>query len=119
MFGEFVRELRIKERIGLREFCKQTALDPSNWSKTERELLPPPQDEGILKAVATALRLKKGSDDWNRLFELAALERGKLPINTMDDKKLLKSLPMFFRTLRGQKPGKDELLKLVEIIRRS
>ena len=119
MFGKFVRELRMKGRVGLREFCKRTGMDPSNWSKVEREVLAPPQDEKTLKRVAIVLGLKKGSEEWTQLFDLAALERGKLPKDIMDDKELLKNLPLFFRTLRGQKPGKEELEKIVEIIRKS
>ena len=31
MFGTFIKELRAKQRLGLREFCLKTGYDPSKW----------------------------------------------------------------------------------------
>ena len=47
MFGTFIKELRMKQRLGLREFCLKYEHDPSNWSKIEREVLSPPSDEAM------------------------------------------------------------------------
>jgi len=49
MFGTFIRVLRARQRLGLREFCLRHDHDPSNWSKLEREALPPPRDERTLR----------------------------------------------------------------------
>lgn len=51
MYGEFIKELRAKKEISLREFCKQVEMDASNWSKIERGVLAPPQDEEKLKKL--------------------------------------------------------------------
>lgn len=118
MFGNFIKETRIKRRLGLREFCLETGQDPSNWSKTERGLLPPPQDKETLTKIAKVLKIKKNSEEWSQLFDSAALDRGKLPTDIIEDKELLRALPVFFRTLRGQKPCKEELENLVELIRK-
>lgn len=56
MYGEFIKELRVKKEISLREFCKQIEMDASNWSKTERGLLAPPQDEEKLKKDCPCFR---------------------------------------------------------------
>jgi len=117
MFGEYVRGIRLQKRIGLREFCLKSGRDASNWSKLERGVLPPPQDQDSLEAIAGDLGLKRGSPEWYKLFDLAAAERGRLPADIMEDEKLLESLPAFFRTLRGQKPTGEELAKVVELIR--
>src|SRR6266849_2199679 len=69
MFGTFIKELRTKQRLGLREFCLKYEHDPSNWSKIEREVLSPPSDETILRKWAKQLGVKEGSDDWLKFFE--------------------------------------------------
>ena len=55
MFGTFIKELRAKQRLGLREFCLEHGHDPSNWSKIEREVLQPPRDEETLRTWAKQL----------------------------------------------------------------
>ena len=63
MFGKFIKELRARQRLGLREFCLKTGYDPSNWSKIEREVSPPPKDDETLRTWAKQLGLKPDSDD--------------------------------------------------------
>src|SRR2546428_14045686 len=72
MFGEFIKEIRARQRLGLREFCLEHGHDPSNWSKIEREVLPPPKDEEILRTWSRQLGLKQGSEDWLKFFDYAA-----------------------------------------------
>lgn len=119
MFGEFIKEQRIKKRIGLREFCKKYGHDPSNWSKLERGIQLPPNDEEKLKEWASQLEIEPNSSDWYTFFDLAFAERGKIPSDIMKDEDLVKELPQFFRTLRGQKPAEEEMKNLAELIRRS
>jgi hypothetical protein len=55
-----------------------------------------------------------------RLFELeriAAVGAGRIPNHLLEDKELAAHLPVFFRTLSGQKPSREELEKLLEIIK--
>ena len=118
-FGMFVKETRTKHRLGLREFCLKYKHDPSNWSKIERGRILPPQDEKTLTAWAVQLGIKKGTADWFKFFDLAAAERGRIPEDILANKELVKVLPVFFRTLRGQKPIRKELKALAEIIRKS
>lgn len=117
MFGDFIRETRIKNGIGLREFCLTHRHDPSNWSKLERGILPPPADKAVLERWAQQLRIEKGSNDWQTLFDLASVTRGELPDYIKSDAALLQELPVFFRTLSGQKPNKLELKRLANLMR--
>jgi transcriptional regulator with XRE-family HTH domain len=116
-FGEYVKELRLKKNLTLRDFCKKFNHDPSNWSKMERGKFPPPNDEKTLRDWAKQLGLKKDEADWYKYFDLAALEKGKIPQDILNDEELIQALPVFFRTLRGQKPSKEELKDLAEILR--
>ncbi len=118
-FASFFQALRKEHRITLRAFCEAAGADPGNISRLERRTIPPPQDREILSRYAKALNLKEGSDEWYLFFDLAAADRGIIPQDIMDDAELVKELPAFFRTLRGQKPTETEMRKVVEKIRKS
>ena len=116
-FGEFVHAARMKRSLTLREFCRTTGIDPGNWSKVERGFLAPPKTRPVLEEVARALSFKEKSDDWQTLFELATISF--IPAELLDDSTVVDKLPVFFRTLRGEKPNKSELEKLIAKIRES
>lgn len=118
-FASFFQELRKGQRITLRAFCDKADADPGNISRMERRAIPPPQDHAILTRYAKALNLKEGSDEWYQFFDLAAADRGIIPRDIMDDSELVKQLPAFFRTLRGQKPTEAEMRKAIRKIRQS
>src|SRR4030043_380464 len=77
MFGEFIKERRIAKGISLREFCKRIEIDASNWSKVERSLLAPPQDEEKLRKIAQLLDVKIGSPLWKEMKDKADETRNK------------------------------------------
>lgn len=118
MFGEFVKETRLKKDIGLREFCRILSLDASNWSKIERGMLAPPQDEKKLKQIAKVLGIDIKSDEFTELKYMASVGAGIIPRDFLSDKEVLNSLPMFFRTVKSEKPTAEELKRLIEKIRK-
>ena len=118
-FGAFLERLRQLNHLTLREFCRRAECDPANISRMERGLLPPPKGREILERYAKALGLVEGSDDWYTFFDLAAVDQGVMPLDIMQDEALVKALPVFFRTLRGQKPTPDEMRKIADKIRKS
>lgn len=117
-FGGFLESLRQKKRLTLREFCRQTDVDPGNISRVERGLMPPPKDREILNRYAKTLGLSEGSVEWQTFFDLAAVAQGMVPKDLLSDKELVKTLPLFFRTLRGQKPTPEEMRRIAEKIRK-
>lgn len=118
-FAAFFQALRKEKRITLRAFCIQAGADPGNISRMERRALPPPQDREILARYAKALGLAEGSDNWYLFFDLAAADSGLIPQDIMNDEQLVKELPAFFRTLRGQKPTETELRTVIEKLRKA
>jgi len=118
MFGEFIKERRLGKGLTLRRFCSLINEDPSNWSKVERGLLKAPQDEEKLKTIALTLDINVGSSDWLELKDRVKISAGLIPKDILSDAEVTKSLPMFFRTLRSEKPAREDLEKLVEAIRR-
>ena len=118
MFGEFIKERRIDKGLTLREFCKLIEIDASNWSKIERGLLAPPKNDEKLEKIAEVLGISVGSDLWIELKDKAEIDSGNIPADIRSDKELIGHLPMFFRTIRSEKPSAEDLDKLIEMIRK-
>ena len=116
-FGELVKELRITQKQTLRQFCLEHGHDPSNWSKIERGINPPPYDDKTVERWARQLGLKPDTDQWQEFMDQAAIARGELPKAVLNDEELLAKLPAFFRSVRGAElTGKqlDEFIKIVK-----
>jgi transcriptional regulator with XRE-family HTH domain len=116
-FGAFIKDARIDAGLTLRGFCKIMNADPGNWSKIERGLLPPPKSKKVLREIAVTLKLVEGSEEWNALFDLATISF--IPRELLGDPLVVDNLPVFFRTLRGEKPARKELEALIEKIKKS
>ena len=114
-FGGFVKDLRIKKTLTLREFCRILHLDPSNWSKIERGLFPPPKSKKVLNELAKVLNLDEGSEDYATLIDLAAI--AFIPTELLSDQQVIEKLPIFFRTVRGEKPNREELEELIDLLK--
>jgi hypothetical protein len=93
-------------------------MDASNWSKVDRGVLSPPQDEEKLRNIGQALGIRFGSKEWKEMKDLANIDAGIIPADILSDRQVLGSLPMFFRTIRSEKPTPEELDKLINIIRK-
>ena len=118
-FGEMVNSLRIARGKTLRQFCLENGgIDPSNWSKIERGVMSPPQDEKKLKQIAKVLGVSLKSAEWEELKDKASIGAGIIPPDILSDEKTLNCLPMFFRTIRSEKPTPEELDKLINKIKR-
>lgn len=114
-FNEFIKQKRVEKEITLREFCRAAELDPSNWSKVERGLADPPKSKEMLERIAEALRLDK--EDKNTLLDLAMIE--SIPADLRPEENILEKLPLFFRTVRGEKPTEQELRELIKALTKS
>jgi transcriptional regulator with XRE-family HTH domain len=118
MFGEFVKEKRLEKDIGLREFCRKLSIDASNWSKIERGVKAPPQNERKLKQIAKILGISIDSEKFAEFKDLASVDAGIIPKDILSDRETLNALPMFFRTVRSEKPTEEELNKLIKNIKK-
>ena len=76
-FGALLKDIRIAKGLTLRQCCEQLGVDPSNWSKLERGITPPPKDPAILEGWATALELT--GEARQEFLDTAALSRRELP----------------------------------------
>lgn len=116
-FGKMLKEFRIKKELSLRDIYKETGYDPSNWSKIERGLISPPSDEKILIKWAKALKLSR--EKIREFIDQAKIAQGIIPQDILSQPNAAKSLPAFFRTLRNEKPTKEEIDQLIDLIRKS
>jgi transcriptional regulator with XRE-family HTH domain len=113
-FANFIREKRISKGLTLREFCRLCGFDSSNWSKVERSLASPPQSKSVLDSIASALKIEAGSQEYKEMIDLAALSTIS---EELIESEILEQLPVFFRTVRGEKPTEEELKTLINKIR--
>ena len=114
-FGKYITELRISRGITLREFCRRNGLDPSNWSKIERSVAPPPRSKKTIESILDSMDIEKGTEDYNDALDLGLLE--SIPEDFIEEKNILKELPVLFRTVRGKKPSSEDLKRLIEFLK--
>lgn len=117
-FGQFLYRKREERRIGLREICRKVGFDPSNWSKVERGKLAPPSDVETLSEWAIALGIKKKSEEFQTFIDNAQIAQGIIP-QDLPKEEMLRLLPAFFRTIRNERPTKEELDNLIKLIKES
>ncbi|MBS1489668.1 MAG: helix-turn-helix domain-containing protein [Bacteroidetes bacterium] len=113
-FEDFIKEKRQAAELTLRKFCALASVDPSNWSKIERGLGEAPRSNEMLDRIADILKLSPSDKDTLRDLAIVAA----FPKEFRDDK-VIEKLPIFFRTVRGEKPTEAELEKLFEVIKNS
>lgn len=118
IFGDYIKEVRARNEITLRSFCRMIDEDPSNWSKIERGKLNPPQDIEKLKIIAKALKIKITSEDFQQLKDKAQISMGKIPDDIMENREILNALPVFMRTIGSVKPKKEEIEKLIQKLKK-
>lgn len=116
-FGKILKELRIKKELSLREVCKLTSYDPSNWSKIERGMISPPSEEKTLRRWARILGLSQKSKEFQEFIDRAIIAQGIIPQDILSRKDAVKYMPAFFRTLRNKKSTKEEIDRVIELIR--
>ena len=114
-FANLAKDLRIARELTLRQFCAEAGIDPSNWSKVERGVNPPPGDEPTLKSIAGVLGLN--GEARQQFFDQAALARSELPADIASDERVLAALPAFFRAVRGGELDEAKLREFVADVR--
>jgi len=116
-FGGYFRELRLSRDLTLRAYCAESGEDPGYISRLERGLIEPPKDAEVLDRLARSLRLPAESPARKEFDRLAAIGAGRIPKDIMEDKELVKHLPVLFRTISGEKFPDEKLDDLIAYIR--
>ena len=73
----------------------------------------------MLDRIASALEFKQGTPDYERLMDLAATAKGRVPQDLLSDEEVAAKLPILFRTLRSKPLSGEQLEKLIDAIRKA
>jgi len=115
-FGRYLKTFRFKAELSIRDVCRQVNYDPSNWSKIERGKLPPPASKDTLLDWAKVLKVPQAKEQ--EFIDKAMIAQGYIPDDIISKKEFVNLLPAFFRTLRGNKPTKQEIDNFIKIIKK-
>ena len=115
-FGGLVTARRAELRLTLRDCAIRAGIDPGNLSKIERGRLAPPQDAGLLARLVEALELK-GSEEGQRLIDVAAVQNGRIPTDIVQNAALVGALPILLRTVNNRQLDETQVARLLEMIR--
>lgn len=118
-FSEFFKEKRTALGLTLRQFCQKYGFDPGNISKLERGVFAAPQNEEKLGEYAKALKLTRGSEDWVKFFDLAAISNRDLGMMKLKNEHLIEKLPVLFRTLDNKELTEEKLNDIIELIKKA
>jgi transcriptional regulator with XRE-family HTH domain len=112
-FGEFLKDKRLALDLSLREFARKIDMQPSNYCNIESDVLSPPGGE-TLERIGKALGLKKGTQDYQRLHDLAAEARDEIPADVARIVKKNDLIPAMLRTVEYEKVTKAQLRGIIE-----
>lgn len=119
-FSKYLFELRAARRIGLRELAELAKIDPSNYSKYERGVLPAPGVD-VLKRIAHGLKIGLKSAEYRQLRDFAHASRGEIPPDILSvDHRIMAALPAFYQHLRSHGLNDDDAVvdNLVKVLRK-
>jgi transcriptional regulator with XRE-family HTH domain len=116
-FGDYFRQLRIRNRMTLRGYCERFGQEPSNISKLENNKLNPSKDEEKLKSYAISLELKENTQEWVTFFDLAYQANQELPKEVKEKvPQIITLLPAFLRTGSNKQINKEKVKELIEFL---
>lgn len=111
LFHELLKEKRLAKRLTLREFCRRADEDPANFSRIERGLRTPPNDD-VISRYAKVLELT--GDELQHFMDVGAISRRELPKDIPLDA-LVNKLPAMLRGIDGGKPTEEQVQNAIEM----
>lgn len=112
-FGAFLRERRVAGGMSLRQFAKLCGLQPSNYCNVENSAAaPPPADK--VEAIANALGIVEGSEDYTMLLDLAAQGRNEVPADVARIVREREAIPALLRTVENEKVTEEQLMGIID-----
>ena len=116
-FGAYLKKLRLKRNLGLREFARRIGMDVGNLSRIERTKTPPPRAMEILQRMTRVLGIKKGTEECNRLLDLSRADQtDRLAPDVAKYAAKHRFLRLLMRTVVNKKLQDRDLLKLARKI---
>lgn len=118
-FGGMLKKLRVEEAdIGLRAFANMIDMKPSNLSNIERGRIPPPANKKIVDRICDVLGLASYDPRREKLFDLAAEAKNRIPADVADAIKEQPGIPVLVRTVANKQLSEEKLKELAEYIKK-
>src|SRR4030042_270417 len=118
-FGGMLKKLRIEEaRIGLRAFSDLINMKPSNLSNIERDRISPPASRKTISQNCDALGLPIEDPRREKLFDLAAKAKNRIPADVAGAVKEYPGIPLLVRTVANKQLSERKLKELGEYIKK-
>jgi transcriptional regulator with XRE-family HTH domain len=117
IFGGFVKSTRLKQNIIAREAALNAGMLPSNFSKIEHGVLPPPRDAAKQKRLAAAIGVQPGTATADQFFDLAGKATGSVPVDLADIISEDEARPLLLRTIENKRLTEADIKRLIEIVR--
>jgi transcriptional regulator with XRE-family HTH domain len=118
-FGEFLRQWRKSVGLTSRKVALEAGMQPSNYCRMENGTLNPPQDNGRIKAIFKALKLRDGSDEAVQFYDLAAKANKAVPLDIAEIISRDEAVPLMLRTIGNRRLSESEIQGIIELIRGS
>ncbi len=117
-FGKLLKTIRVTEaHIGLRAFADLIDMKPSNLSNIERDRISPPAARKTIDRICNALGLPQEDTRREKLFDLAARAKNRIPADIADAVKAQPGIPVLVRTVANKQLSEKKLRELTEYIR--
>jgi transcriptional regulator with XRE-family HTH domain len=117
IFGGFVKDIRLQNKIIARDAAQNAGMLPSNFSKLEHGALKPSADSARQKMLATAIGLELGTAAADRFFDLAADANEAVPADIADIISEDDAWPLLLRTAGNKRLTEEDIKQLIEIVR--
>ena len=119
-FGSYLKSLRLAKGMGLRTFAEKLGVQPSNLSDIEHGKKTPPRDPERLAQIAQILGIQRNSEEWGKLHDLSIADSPEriAPDLVEYSEKNSQVIPLLLRATARRKLTRDELLRLVETIKK-
>ena len=119
-FGSYLKQLRLAKGLGLRTFATKLGVFPSNLSDIEHNKKPAPKDTQRLAQICAVLGIQRNSDEWNKLHDLSVKESPeRIPPDLVQyASENAEVVPMLLRTTARRKLTKEEILGLLDRIKK-
>lgn len=113
-FGEYLRALRKAKKVSVRELAKRVRKTPTYISDIEKGNNRPP-DENLLNSIIVSLNLSDDTSEIkNRLFDLAAKERGGVSADIADFIMRDDDVRNIIRLAKADEKMRNQILSIVK-----
>lgn len=100
--GKLIKQRRKAANISLRKFASLISVDPSNWSKVERGILPFSMNKTKTAHIAKALGIKKSGKEMLDFMDSLAISQSKIPDDIVKEQTMPYSIKQKFKEIREE-----------------